>query len=410
MNSLGGSWPHAVSRAQTGSPGSAGSPQILLPRGAHSGPGRRGGSAAAGLPQLRAGSGYCSGVTNGIGFPRFLSIPDLQKSANERRYLFAPIPTQVLRSSGAVRSGDFAPCSPSGPPLCARRERLLPPPPSAPAQKRLRAWSHGCGTVTPPNAARVDLPASCSWFRLRSGRGLVATKTASRVAFPAAASRRPLGGSPPSASPNAPEPGTLSLSRLPKSACAGFTSRFAKPPPLPSSLGRGPCPHTGDPLSLKPNFALGPAGCTRRRRNPGNAAGIASCLSFGICAPSQVYGGRLENGRTDGKPPAASAHHPLGHVCEARSRGGAEPGRGPLLLLSTLACPVVRVPPPQRGTVLSRAPRRWCERPAPRLGVSSPPPLGVLRVWPNGSRFLRARMQGGLTPKAPNLRTVPPAP
>lgn len=54
--------------------------------------------------------------------------------------------------------------------------------------------------MVPQNAARVDAAASsCSRFRPNSGRARGATKTASRVAFPEAEPREPLGGRPPPA-------------------------------------------------------------------------------------------------------------------------------------------------------------------------------------------------------------------
>ena len=73
----------------------------------------------------------------------------------------------------------------------------------------------------------------CSWFRLRAGRALETTKTASSVAFRMSESRKPLGASRSSASPDAPEPssppGRRYRNRLPQSACRQSTPRFPEP-------------------------------------------------------------------------------------------------------------------------------------------------------------------------------------
>ncbi|XP_055438455.1 uncharacterized protein LOC129653134 [Bubalus kerabau] len=96
-------------------------------------------------------------------------------------------------------------------------------------------------------------------------------------------SRKPLGASRSSASPDAPEPssppGRRYRNRLPQSACRQSTPRFAKPSPP----DLGPCPPpTPTPLVWKPNFSFGPAAdVTPEEELRGDAS---PSLSFPTCA------------------------------------------------------------------------------------------------------------------------------
>lgn len=175
----------------------------------------------------------------------------------------------------------------------------------------------------------------CSWFRLRAGRALETTKTASSVAFRMSESRKPLGASRSSASPDAPEPssppGRRYRNRLPQSACRQSTPRFAKlsPPDL------GPCPPpTPTPLVWKPNFSFGPAAdVTPEEELRGDAS---PSLSFPTCAtgpyvpaplPGLMWDWRGE--RTwktpDGAqfcPPFGARFAPVRFSCRAQTRRG----------------------------------------------------------------------------------------
>ena len=138
---------------------SAGSPRMLLPPLRARWPGLRGGS-AAGLLQLRAGSGFYCGSSepnrsHASSPSRTSQHPPTNAAAGLRR-------RRPLRGSCAARSGDFARRSRSGRPP-ARREP--PRSPERPAQQRRGASRRGGGAVAPKDATRVDAAASCPGSR-----------------------------------------------------------------------------------------------------------------------------------------------------------------------------------------------------------------------------------------------------
>ncbi|XDA81723.1 hypothetical protein R6Z07F_011654 [Ovis aries] len=137
--------------------------------------------------------------------------------------LFPALAQEVIKivehpsDSGITPSLDSQPASPGkegdprtvripGPPARAHGEQLRSPESPGPAARaELRPAKVALWSLR--NATRVDAAATfCSRIWLRAGRALETTKTASSVAFRMSESRKPLGASRSSASPDAPEP------------------------------------------------------------------------------------------------------------------------------------------------------------------------------------------------------------
>ncbi|XP_043778841.1 uncharacterized protein LOC122707436 [Cervus elaphus] len=274
------------------------------------------------------------------------------------------------RSPRVAWKGDPRAARISGPPARARGEQLRSPERPGPAARaelrpaKVAPWSL-------QNAACVDAAAAfCSRFRLRAGRALETTKTASSVAFRTSESRKPLGASRSSVSLDAPEPssppGRQYRSRLPQSACRQSTPR--------RDLGGG----AAGRCFSEPQF---PHLC--------NGA-ICSCAPPGV---DVGLAGRenLENTRRGPFLPTF-----WGQVCAGGVQLSCTDQKGPRLLLAIAALPPSPPspppPPPPRcphpGTPLSGGAWWRCEGPAWRLGISAQPLAGVLLALDGSLRFL----------------------
>nr|XP_055162799.1 nascent polypeptide-associated complex subunit alpha, muscle-specific form-like isoform X2 [Nyctereutes procyonoides] len=264
-------------------------------------------------------------------------------------------------------------------PVCADADPCAgPAPPGAGTSRgaharaaRLRAGSHRVPpSARPSSAAELRAAEVVPWLRrtlpawtrpppapvpaeLPQGRGGHGKSKPGR--YPGARVPGPLRGSPPSASPNAPDPETrpsllvtsqtlrVGLRRDPQ---AGLQS-----PSSLSSLGSGPCSHTGHPLSLETEFRLRSCGPTGRRRNPANAlrgllpASAAASVKWRPTFPRPSRWLLRVGRRTDGLLGTLEglAQPTPGAVCRSRPRGGAQTGRAP-------ACPAVHpASPPGLG-------------------------------------------------------------
>lgn len=162
---------------------SAGSPRMLLPPLRAQWPGLRGGS-AAGLLQLRAGSGFYCGSSEpnrshaSSPSPTSQHPPTNAASGLRRR---RPLRRSWRRPEPGLRAALTL-----GPPACAPGATAFPraPGPAAPRSFVPRRWCRGSEGRYPRGRGRL-LPR----FPLSSGRAVAATERASRVAIPAPESR-----------------------------------------------------------------------------------------------------------------------------------------------------------------------------------------------------------------------------